>query len=241
MKIIHAVWEKRNLGKDTMEFEIEPADPAEETVKTILANEKQYNVVKVPTGDIRMNRLLSENGYFYIESMVNMTNDLRENNIQPIYRRLCREISYDTMNSDDISGLYCELEKGLFKTDRIALDPEFSARIAGKRYINWIKDETGRGAVVFKMIYRNDIINFLICKQISGNTYSPFLTSMYEKYIKSGLGVPCLFKSIEICRNMGAGRLVTNVSSNNQSSLKGNLLAGYRINCIKNVFIKHVN
>lgn len=239
MKITHAVWEKRNLGKDTMEFEVEPADPLEETVKTILENEKQYNVVKVPVGDLQLNRALCENGYVYIESMMKIINDFSGNSVSPIQQRICDEISYDVMNSDDLNELFRELKKGIFKTDRIAIDPEFSVETANKRYENWIRDEIERGTTVFKELYHNEVINFFLCRKISGNIYSPFLGGTYEKYINKGIGIPCMLKSVEICRAIGAKRLVSSVSTNNPAALRGNLTVGYRVEDVKHVFVKH--
>lgn len=239
MRLTHAVWEKRNLGVDTMEFEIGISDPIEESMNMITLNEKQYNVVKAPVGNMDLNRALSGNGYLYIESMINIVHDMRKNNVLPAYQRVCDEIGCDVMDDSDLCGLFHELENGLFKTDRIALDPKFSVDIANKRYMNWMKDEIARGAKVYKLVYRNETINFFISRKISDGTYSPFLGGMYGKYTKSGLGVPCIMKPVEIYRSVGAVRLVSNVSTNNPAALKGNLMAGYRINEVKNVFVKH--
>lgn len=239
MRITHAVWEKRNLGQDTMEFEIAPDDPLEETVKTILENEKQYNVVKVPVGDLRLSRALCENGYVYIESMMKIINDFSGNSVSPVYRRICDELSYDVMNTDDLNRLFRELKKGIFKTDRIAIDPEFSVEIANKRYANWIRDEIDSGTDVFKKIYRGETFSFVVCKKMTDTLYSPFLSGTYEDYSKCGLGVPSMLKGALICRDMGAKRLISSVSTNNQPALKGNLMIGYRIDDVRHVFIKH--
>ncbi len=40
MKIIDAVWEKRNLGVDAMEFELAATDPVEESIRTIISKRK---------------------------------------------------------------------------------------------------------------------------------------------------------------------------------------------------------
>ncbi len=239
MKIIDAVWEKRNLGVDAMEFELAATDPVEESIRTIISKEKQYNVVKAPVGNIELNRALSENGYIYAEVMFHIVNDLRRRSVHPLHQRLCDEIHYDEMDDSDLEELFHELEKGFFRTDRIALDPKFSIEIANKRYANWIKDDMLCGSRVFKEIYHDETINFFICKKISDHVFSPFLGGTYEKYIKTGFGIPCMLKSVEICQSLGATQLISNVSSNNYMALKGNLMVGYQINGVQNVFVKH--
>lgn len=239
MKIIDAVWEKRNLGVDTMEFEIDASDRIDEAVSTILANEKQYNVIKSPAGDLALNQALSANGYIFGEMMLNIANDIRRINVLPIHQRICDEIGYAPMDEDDLRGLFHELEKGLFKTDRIALDPKFSVDIANRRYINWIKDEVESGTQVYKQVYRGKTFNFFVCKKISEKVYSPFLGGTYEKYIKGGLGIPCALKSIEICKSKGAQRMISSVSANNYTALRTNLAVGYHVDKVVNVWFKH--
>jgi len=48
-----------------------------------------------------------------------------------------------------------------------------------------------------------------------------------------------MLKSVEICQSLGATQLISNVSSNNYMALKGNLMVGYQINGVQNVFVKH--
>ena len=66
MKIIDAVWEKRNLGVETVEFVVENSD-TEIVMGEILEAEKQYNVVKLPTNKPELMKLLQENGYRFVE------------------------------------------------------------------------------------------------------------------------------------------------------------------------------
>ncbi len=238
MKVIDAVWEKRNLGVDTVEFVVDGSENINEIKSIILSSERDYNVVKCPTGIFELNCVLAEMGYTYVESMVKISFNLKTISATPILKRICESISYARMNDNDLDELFFEINKGIFKTDRIALDPHFSVEIANKRYINWIKDEIQKGAEVFKIMYKNNNISFFTYKKIAPNTYYPFLFGIYENYVNSGLGVPCSMKTIEECIKRN-GRNISYVSTNNHNSLTANLMAGYNPVDVSNVFIKH--
>lgn len=240
MKVIHALWEKRNLGVDTIEFEMDGSENEEEIRDIIQKNEREYNVVKFPVGNVRMNFLFTELGYTYIESLIRLEHDLKHFPDAPIIKRISKELSYAPMNDDDLYELFNEIKSGMFKTDRIALDPFFSVEAANKRYINWIKDELQRGSEMFKIVYKNATVHFFGYKETADKIFFPFLGGDYKKYVNSGLGPACMMKSVEETVKRSGKRNYTFVSTNNYSSLKSNLMAGYTPAAISNVFVKHI-
>ncbi len=239
MKVIDAYWEKRNLGVDTVEFEAEKNDTTEIIRQTIAANEKQYNVVKVPAGDFAIKNMLAELGYIYVESMFRLTHKMKVPAVSPAIRRIADRITYMPMTDDDIDTLFSELEKGIFKTDRIAIDPHFSVEIANKRYINWIKDEIARGNKVIKGMYEGNIFTFSAYKVLDNNVFFAYLGGMFKEYLNCGLAVPATLKGVEYQLMQKPSRIVTYVSSNNRNSLVCDIEAGYVIKDVNDVYIKH--
>ena len=138
MKVIDAIWEKRNLGVDCREIKIEKDDTIEEIKRELPQNESQYTVVKVPSGKFDVMFLLQEMGYTYVESSINLTHDLKDIKLNPIQQRIMDSLSYSMMGKEDIEELFCEIKKGVFSTDRIYIDPHFNHEQATNRYINWI-------------------------------------------------------------------------------------------------------
>lgn len=240
MKIIDAVWEKRNLGVDTMEFEIDADDNAQEVKKILSENEKDYNVVKVISGRPDLNFLVQQLGYTYIETSFNLVFDLKKQavNLSPIQKRMSDCVAYAMMDDHDLEELFEELRKGMFTTDRIAVNPAFGVEIANKRYINWIRDERKRGTGIFKMTYKGYSIGFFVLRELGQDIYNSMLVGMYEKYFKSGLGINTVVKPVEegIKRN---GRYIASyVVSNNFRALDTCLSMGTKIHHFYTVFDK---
>lgn len=238
MKIIDAYWEKRNLGVDVAEFEINGDEPISEIKKSITENEKNYNYVKVPIEKMNLYNLMSELGYSFVEESFHLFHDLKTIPINSLHKRISDCVSSLPMDDSDIDELFSEIRKGMFRTDRIALHPDFGIEKANLRYINWIKDELDRGTEVYKLKYKNDNIGFFVYKEIDNGVYYPFLAGMYQKYINSGLGINIVIKPIQETIRRNGRCNFTYVSSNNTASLMSNIAFGYRICGTSAVFTK---
>ncbi len=240
MKVIDAFWEKRNLGVDTVEFETEKGDTPEIIRNAILANEKQYNVVKTRNGDFEIKQLMSELGYTYVESMFKLVHQMKMPAVPNAVKRIMDRITYMPMTEEsEIEMLFSELDKGIFKTDRIALDPFFSPEIANFRYKNWIKDELSRGNALTKGVYEGEIISFGAYKMLENNVMFSYLGGMFTDYLNCGLSVPASFKSIEYQLSLKPKKIVTYVSTNNQNSMMCDIAIGYLIKGVSDIYIKH--
>ncbi len=239
MKVIDAFWEKRNLGIDTVEFEICSDDTVESIIDVIKSNERNYNVIKAPAGRMDLNYLMNDLGYVYCETMFHLVHNLDLSKLNSIQKRMASAVSYGIMDDTDIKILFNEISKGMFTTDRIALNPLFSTETANIRYINWIKDELTKGNSVYKMIYKNDTVGFFTFKEIDDGVYFPFLAGMYEKYIHSGLGLNIVIKPIELAKEFNAKYNSTYVSSNNSNALMTHLSLGFQVKELINVFTKN--
>lgn len=240
MKVIDAFWEKRNLGVDTVEFETEKGDTLEIIRNTILANEKQYNVVKTRNGDFEIKQLMSELGYTYMESMFKLVHQMKMPAVPDAVKRIMDRITYMPMTEEsEIEMLFSELDKGIFKTDRIALDPFFSPEIANLRYKNWLKDELARGNALTKGVYDGEIFAFGAYKMLENNVMFSYLGGTFAEYLNYGLAIPATYSSTQYELSLKPKKLITYVSTNNQNALVCNIFAGYIIKGVSDVYIKH--
>lgn len=240
MKQIDAFWEKRNLGVSTIEIVVEENDSTAsfETIADTL-HQTPYLVVKVPVARYDIYQYLCSKGFAYIESSINVQLQVKNAFLNHLQMRLNKSISHEIMNDTDVSQLFDEIAKGLFVSDRIAMDPYFSAKQAATRYINWIGDEIERGTQVYKIVYKEDAIGFFTFKHTKDQVYYPFLGAMYAKYSQSGLGFEVIRKPIEEALLRGGEHISTFVSSNNPAVIRAHTQQGYSIHEIQNVFIKH--
>ena len=68
MKIIEAVWEKRNLGVTCAEIEVEGNDSPEDLMPLLRMRSEQYLVVKVSSENYAAVTALQREGFMFIES-----------------------------------------------------------------------------------------------------------------------------------------------------------------------------
>jgi hypothetical protein len=240
MKIIDAYWEKRNLDVDCKEIIFENSDDIQSINQLYdIFENVGYIVAKLPVARFDLYEKLTEAGFVYIESSINFRLNLKDAVLSPLQERLNKSITYATMDERDVAILYEEIEKGLFSTDRIYIDPHFSKDKAAYRYKNWISDELTHGSELYKIIYKQDTIGFFAFKEICSGTYYPFLSGLYNTYLNSGLGFTATRKSIEEALNREGTQISTYVSTNNLPSIRTCLQQGFICHDIKNIFVKH--
>ncbi|NME82785.1 hypothetical protein [Clostridium sp. SM-530-WT-3G] len=239
MKIIDAFWEKRNIGVDTIEIIIEEKDTIDDIEETLRKIDSQYIVVKVPAGKIDAMFLLNKLGYNFIECIIRVTHDLENIELKGIPKRLSDNVSYSLMNEKDYSVLFDEINKGMFTTDRIYLDPSFTIEQASKRYIGWIKDELSKGAEAFKLVYKEKHVGFFMLKEIEKDTYYPFLAGIYNDYRNTGLGYIFNYKPLCEVVKKGGKMVSTYISTNNSNTVRMHSILGFQFNETNYVYIYH--
>lgn len=238
MKVTDAFWEKRNMGVETTEIKIEQNDSVEECRKVLQQIQAPYQVVKLPAAQIPLQNMLQEHGYKYMETIVRLKHDLKEDFMSPLQKRLAALVSYERMTEEDLEVLYREIDHGMFTTDRIILDDFFSEKQAHDRYRGWIGDELQKNGEAYKFIYKNKTIGFCVHRVEKEASYG-ILGGLYPEYSRTGLGFISLYSSIMIERARGAKCLISDVSTNNIGSLRNDVAMGFQIVDVENVFVKH--
>ena len=242
MKIIDAYWEKRNLGVSAIEIIIEPNDKINIINEiTPLFSSVGYCVVKVPPTRVDFIAKITNSGFLFIETQINIEHDLKMIDLPDPFSRFNCELTYEQMDEQCFEILLDELEQDIFDTDRIALDKNFPQGTSAKRYANWITDEFSRGTEIYNIVQGIHKIGFFSLQKKSENMYSLPLGGLYKSYKASGLGFAIAQKPLEIAFARGARKVVTSNSSNNLGSLKCHLLCGFSIASFLYVFVKHTN
>ena len=221
MKVIDAVWEKRNLNVDTVEVEIELDDSLEEITEVLETIERKYHyiVVKVPARRADIMHLLYGERYEYVEDMVFFIHNLKEVQRTRVMQRMYNAVSVKECSDQDIEEIYQEI------------------RIAKERYINWTKDEVMRGTKMYNYVYKDENIGFFALREVEKGVYISFLGGIFEKYRASGLGA--VVKVPEIVAKLGGKKLYTEVSLNNPGQIKNLILNGYTLEKTRHVYVKH--
>ena len=238
MKIIDAVWELRNMGVVTKEIHVEDTD-TNESVKTVLKELNcAYSVVKTPVARIGLYQILTELGYVFAEVSIGIVQNLNEINYSSeVIRRMCSCL--DFIKTRDLTRIDENIKKGMFTSDRVALDPYFSMEQAANRYVGWMGDELNRGSQFFEYLYKDVPIGFLCLKEKARNEYYSVLGGLYPSGNIAPFGMALLYKQLEIAKSLGGRVFTTNISSNNITAVKAYSVCGFNFTSFSNVFIKH--
>ena len=187
MKCINATWEERNLGVKTIEISVEKKDAIlsdKDICKNIEDFRKNYQakyvVVKVDTKYPRISQLLQNNGYILIESQIGLKlnrEDAKDKYEQ--YKDMFPGIGYGRVDNGQLDYVISEINKGIFSTDRIALDPYFGINVANNRYALWVQDEVQRGADIFFSYYNNQPIGFFLGKDLGNGNINGLLGGVF--------------------------------------------------------------
>lgn len=201
----------------------------------------KYVVVKSSTRyPIEISLSLQDAGFWLIENQISLKLT-RENAIKALeeHKEFLGDISYKLADESDMQMIYSEIEKGIFKTDRIALDPKFSIEIANRRYAFWIKDALKNGARVYLSLYENKPIGFFMGKSTGAKTGEGLLGGIFNSPEAYHQGAMHLLAGHKSFLDGGANVNKTFVSSNNLDVLRLHLMLGRTITGIRNVFVKH--
>jgi hypothetical protein len=239
LKIIDATWEKRNLGVASVEISLEATDTVAEVRQVLARVETDYLVVKVPAGVSNLMLLVSEMGCVFVEASIHITRKVADLELSGIEKRLADSVSYAPMQPGDFEVLHDEIRNGMHETDRVALDSHFTREQASNRYIRWIQDEMGRGAQVYKLIYRDQSIGYFTMKDLGGGVYYPFLAGMYQSHRNSGLGFNIAYKAMCEVAARGGSAVSTHISTNNESAVRLHVNLGFRFEEITYVYVRH--
>lgn len=237
MKIVEAIWEKRNLGVDTIEVTFENKDKFDEVKKQIEILDKEYIVLRIPSDRPDILCLMGKCGYRYVEDLVELVSYLKPVSQNPVLKRVYDSVGVEQMNAKDIEGLLSEVKQGMFETDRISLDDFFKPEQAKERYANWIQDELAGKTEFLKYTYKGNAIAFFTLKELGKGYYDVPLGGFYKKYRNSGIGT--VVKVPEEVEKRGGKKVRTNVSTNNLPQMRNLIANGYIPEGISHIFIKH--
>lgn len=244
MEIIDTYWEERNLGVKSFEIVLSKDDNIEEFLyqeKFLLENGAKYIVVKAPVNVSEFLFELPKAGYIFMEAAFSLQLKRKNYICPPFIARFDRNFVVRKLEtSGAIQHVYDEIARGIFNSDRIALDKHFTQSVASNRYINWIKDVVNQGNDLYEVCLNNDAVGFFVLKRIDDKKVQGILTGTYEKYLTSGIGAVVGKKLCETVWSLGYTSFYAAVVSSNVKALRANLLFGYEIVNITHNYVKHV-
>lgn len=241
MKEIHASWEERNLGVRTREFVVERNDLPQSvlTVTERKIADSSYDVIKIPTGNLELLRALENQGFAYMEALVQFRHDLKFHDSGSITARVAEGMTLRSIELVNSPEILAAIQGEMFRTDRISLDPMFGPAMASRRYTNWIEDELGKNADVLEVLINGLPKGFFVFRKRPDLVGFSALSGLYHSNQVPGLGSALLRRILLYAKENGCRRIDTSVSTNNLAAIKTHVVNGFEIDEVQYVLVRH--
>lgn len=231
MNIVHAIWEKRNLGLDAWEVSLGEQDAADISATLAALRDSKYAgayvCVKLPVGCIKLLHALEDEGFRFMETQLHLKDSFKPDDVKKSLTAagICVESVEVPKTVAHWREVIERITPGMFETDRIAMDPLFGPEVACVRYKNWCMDlfsdersrlmvyTAGGHEVAFNLQLYDERRKYN--KGLLGGVFSP--------YKDSGFGAAIVLD--EEGRNRYGSRK-TSVSSNNPAVVKLHQVCG---------------
>lgn len=239
MRLVEAIWEKRNLGLDCLELHCEPNDSVD-AVRAMLPLRASYQVVRIPAQRADLLLAVQESGYRLIEMSIDLSRHLQDFEIPALFRRFASRLSFREATGAECERVLQIVASGsMFTTDRISLDPFFTAAQAGHRYACWSRDLLQQGGTMYVAAYKERDIGFGLHIEKQKGVYDACLGGVFPGGDNSGLGFAPLYLNTVVPLQRGGRKVVTQVSSNNFPIFKLHLAFGYEPTGMEYVLVQH--
>lgn len=225
MQLLEATWDTRNLGMTTQELIIEPSDQVADIRVHLERMIAEYQVVRVVEPVASVTNLLAEEMFIYSEQLSFWECTLGNIPASTLISRLPK-VETHPANPESLDFVFQQINSGLFRTDRISKDPDFGVSVAGKRYVNWLRDEIDKGAIVYVTEFRQKRTGFFCLRLVDGNP-KVALSGVFPETQVPGMGLSLQFEIQKTAHDAGCSTLQTVVSTDNTPALRAHIAAGF--------------
>ena len=244
MKIIHAVWEQANLGVDAYETLLTEEDTPEAYAtaeQELIRSGAEYLVVKTPVNCPALLFGLPALGYVNVETVFHVAIKRGDYSMPASIARFDRGLSVAERSTEaERERIYALIRDGVFKSDRVSVDPAFTLAQSGNRYANWLRQMLDRGGKLFEVMQGAKPIGFFVIARVDEQTADPVLMGLYDEANDRGMGALLHKKTLDTCFEQECTRLTSTIVSNNAKVLRVYTNAGASITDTQYTYVKHV-
>ena len=244
MQVIHATWEKENIGAEAWEILLTPEDSLEavdQAQQEAIAQGADYIVLKTPVNCPQFLFGLPKLGFHFLE-MVFHVMIRRESYAMPAaIARFDRGLTVmKRVEESDLERIFALIRAGMFTTDRVSIDPSFGPELGGQRYANWLASMLKKGGDLYEVLSGDTPIGFFVICRKDERTVDPVLMGLYHPDKDRGMGALLHKKTLDTCFEYDCRRLTSTIVSNNAKVLHVYVNAGAEITDTLYTYVKHI-
>ena len=244
MNTVHATWEADNLGVDAYEITLTESDTLEAFAAEearMAAEGAQYIVVKTPVNCPGLLFGLPRMGYTMVEMVFHVAIRRDAYHIPADIARFDRGLSVLERTGDaDRERIFTLIRSGVFKSDRVSIDPAFTQEQSGNRYANWLRQMLDAGGKLFEVLQKDKPFGFFVITRVDEHTVDPVLMGMYDEASDRGMGALLHKKTLDTCFAQDCTRLTSTIVSNNAKVLRVYVNAGATVTDTLYTYVKHL-
>lgn len=245
MKTVHAVWEQENLGVNAYEVFLENRDTLRDfrlEEQQLIQAGGQYIAVKTPVNRSDFLFGLPALGYTFVEMLFRLAIERADYHMPPSIARFDRNLTVvRRCGAQEEEAVFGRIREGVFKSDRISLDPHFSGDKTALRYTNWISQLIRQGGMLYEVLHRGEPIGVFIIKRIDAQTVDPVLMGLYQEERNRGLGTLLHKKTLDTCFEQECSRITSTFVSNNAKILRVYANVGAAVTDVLYTYVKHMD
>ena len=243
MKIIHATCEQENLGVNAYETLLSLDDTLDDYTREearLLAEGARYLVVKAPVNDAQWLFGLPRMGYNFVETVFHVAVRRGEYRPSAELARFDRGLRVvERTETGDRERVYTLIRSGIFKSDRVSMDPAFTPAQSGNRYANWLGQMLGEGGRLYEVLQGEKPFGFFVITRVDEQTVDPVLMGLYDEERDRGMGALMHKKMLDTCFTYACQRVASTIVSNNLKVLRVYVNAGASITDTLYTYVKH--
>jgi len=244
MKIVHATWEKQNLGVDAYEIFLDNQDTQEQlrqAEQRLIDEGGEYFVVKTPVNRSDLLFGLPALGYIFVETLFRVAVERGDYHVPQSIARFDRGLTVVRRDGKpEQEAAFARIREGVFKSDRVSMDPGFLPEMTATRYINWIRQLLLQGSMLFEVLLHETPVGVFIIRRIDDQTVDPVLMGLYQEDQNRGLGTLLHKKTLDTCFQQKCDRITSTFVSNNAKILRLYVNIGATITDVLYTYVKHI-
>ena len=244
MKTTHATWEKENLGINAYEIRMTEEDAPKvlaEEEKRLIGAGAEYIVVKTPVNCKDLLFGLPKLGYAFVETVFHVSIKRKEYHMPALIARFDRGLTVlERVEPSDRERVYALIRRGIFVSDRVSMDPAFTAEQSGNRYANWLSSMLAGGGKLYEVLQGEKPIGFFVITRVDETTVDPVLMGLYDEENDRGMGALLHKKTLDTCFLWECDKLHSTIVSNNAKVLRVYVNAGATIADTLYTYVKHI-
>ena len=174
--------------------------------------------VKVHHNNFDVIKELSIQNFLFIENQFKIQKRLQKVFIPELFIKTLRFLDTQVISSKkEYEIIFNELDKGLFTSDRFAVDENFGVKVSNFRYKNWISDMISSGDYECNLINTNKDkipVAFFINKYEDKIAHT-ILGGVFNDFKNRGIGHSFIYFAIQNAIKQKCNMLKTQISGNN--------------------------